>query len=109
MSRAAHASARASIVSHDLDGTRYVTASGEIDLSNAEALTAALEAPQLVVDMTKVTFLDSTALAVLVKARNFADSFELTVSRTVHRLLEITGLLGMLTPDDEIDSLPTTG
>ena len=109
MSRAEHASASASIVWHDLDGVRYVVASGEIDLSNAPDLSVALEAPELVVDMTKVTFLDSTGLATLVKAHNFADSFELTVSRTVRRLLEITGLQGMLTSDDEIGSLPTTG
>ncbi len=57
--------------------------------------------------MTKVTFLDSAGLTAVVKARNFADSFELTVSRTVRRLLEITGLLGMLTPDDEPDVLTT--
>ncbi len=108
MSRAELASASASIVWHDLDGVRYVIASGEIDVSNAPALAAALDAPRLVVDMTGVDFFDSTGLAALVQARESADSFELTASRIVRKLLEIAGLVGLLdSPGDESDRSPS--
>ena len=106
MSRAEHVSARASIVWHDLSGIRHVIATGEIDLTNAPELAAALDAPHLMVDLRRVTFLDSTGLAALVQARESAVSFELTASRIVRRLLEITGLLEVLdTAEDESDPL----
>ena len=108
MSRAEHVSGQASIVWHEQAGVRYVTAAGELDLSNSEALAAALNAPQLVVDMSKVDFLDSIGLMTLLKARQSASSFDLTVSRTVRKLLELSGLLGILSlSGDETGPTPT--
>ncbi len=108
MSRAEHVSAQASIVWHEQAGVRYVTAVGELDLSNSDALAAALNAPQLVVDMSKVDFLDSIGLVTLLKARQSASSFDLTVSRTVRKLIELSGLLGIMElAGDEADPTPT--
>ncbi len=108
MSKAEHVSGQASIVWHEQAEVRYVTVAGEIDLSNADALAAALDARQLVVDMTKVDFMDSIGLMTLLNARQSASRFDLTVSRTVRKLLDLSGLLGVLEVPDEIDPTPTS-
>jgi anti-sigma B factor antagonist len=57
------------------DGAIVVRLAGELDLYNAHTVRAALvesahrEPERLVVDLTEVQFVDSTALAVLVEAR----------------------------------------
>ena len=42
----------------EVDGTRFVT--GEVDLSVADTLAEALNGQRVLVDMTGVTFIDST-------------------------------------------------
>jgi anti-sigma B factor antagonist len=62
-------------VEHTADGV-VVTLAGELDLYNAEEVRAVLleccaaEPERLVVDLEAVTFIDSTALGVLIEARS---------------------------------------
>jgi anti-sigma B factor antagonist len=83
--------------------TAVVSASGEIDIINAEgfrdALLSALNAgaAHLVVDLTSVTFLDSAGVTALVRAARRATSTEaslrLAVSATsVLRVLNLVGI-----------------
>lgn len=87
-----------------------VHASGEIDILTSPTLLAALGTelrdPQhgngVVVDLTDVTFLDSTALGALVGARKLADSIGSTMiirlpEGDAVRTLELTGLSDYLT------------
>jgi anti-sigma B factor antagonist len=77
---------------------------GEIDLHSAPQLRAALlkagegEAPRLVVDLSEVTFIDSTGIGVLVGALKRAresggDVHFCGVQARVRRVFEITGLI----------------
>jgi anti-sigma B factor antagonist len=88
------------------DGRVVVNAAGEIDLYTAprfaEALEAAAEAaPSVVVDLTEVTFMDSTGLRCLLRARARAaeggGAISLTVATgsPVARLLDIAGVTEM--------------
>ncbi|WP_245607273.1 STAS domain-containing protein [Pseudonocardia spinosispora] len=93
------------------EGTRVLSATGEIDIISAPALRAALlpaleAAESVVLDMSGVNFLGSSGLAVLVEARDQAQrsSGELRLvcsSRIVLRALEATGLreLFEISPD----------
>ena len=84
-------------------GTRTVALAGELDLAVATKLWEALEplldgAPRcLVLDLSDVEFMDSTALSVLVRAhrRLMHDGGELVIRRpsdAAARILEVTGL-----------------
>ncbi len=84
-----------------------LTVAGEVDSSSAPALRAALEnalaggARELVVDLDRVTFLDSAGLCVLAATHRRADEegFALRVlasTRAVMRPLQITGLWQLL-------------
>jgi len=84
------------------DGAAIVRLGGELDLYNAtqvrEALTAAsTHSPErLVVDLSEVEFIDSTALGVLIEARSKLpnkQAFLLAAPRLeTRRALEISGL-----------------
>jgi anti-sigma B factor antagonist len=84
------------------DGAVVVRLAGELDLYNApevrEALrdAAAAGPPRLVVDLTEVSFIDSTALGALIDARRRLanrDAFLLaSPGRAVQRALEVSGL-----------------
>ena len=88
-------------IRESLEGGRLVMAlGGEIDLEVAPRLRAALEAhaeEDLVLDLSRVTFVDSTGFSALVhvlRQRRAAER-ELplrTPSRPVRRLLELSGL-----------------
>jgi anti-anti-sigma factor len=92
----------------DLDGeTQLVEASGELDLATAPDLGARLSSALdhgrifIVVDLTQVSFLDSTALNVLVAAHRRAEmaggAITLTgIAPNIHRILKITGLDSVL-------------
>lgn len=80
-----------------------VTASGEVDVFTAPGLDAAIDAEladgrtRLVIDLTGVTFLDSTGLGVLVKglkgAREAGGSLQLVVTtERIRKIFDITGL-----------------
>jgi anti-anti-sigma factor len=88
-----------------IDGTRSIlSASGEVDLDSAPKLTELGEVclanpavDTLEIDLSAVTFMDSSAIGSLVSLRNSAlaadKSLVLTgISGTVRKLLKITGL-----------------
>ncbi|MFI5906123.1 STAS domain-containing protein [Dactylosporangium sp. NPDC051541] len=84
------------------DGTVTVTASGELDMTSAPQLINVLRdaihahGPSRVdLDLTGVTFMDSTGLQVLVAANtDVGGGLRITgTSPAVHRLLQLTGVL----------------
>ncbi len=84
------------------DGATIVSLAGELDLYNAEHVRAALleacgeDTHMLVIDLADVTFIDSTALGVLIEARSrLADrnTFRLAApGLETRRALEVSGL-----------------
>jgi anti-sigma B factor antagonist len=84
------------------DGAVVVSLAGELDLYNAEEVRRALldtlaeGAELLVVDLAEVTFIDSTALGVLIEARSRLSDrrgFRLAApGLEVRRALEVSGL-----------------
>lgn len=89
------------------EGETLVTVSGELDLATAPTLRDTLvdlvgqRRPELLVlDLQGVTFMDSTAIGVIVgaKKRQTAGGGHFTVitNALVHRLLLLTGLDGFL-------------
>jgi stage II sporulation protein AA (anti-sigma F factor antagonist) len=90
----------------DQDGTTVVGVSGEVDLASSPDLTACLDQVDgvVVVDLSDVTFLDSSGMGALVAARKRlqADGGDLTVRAprdNVRGALEATGL-GVLIDDE---------
>ncbi|MGH2901275.1 MAG: STAS domain-containing protein [Solirubrobacteraceae bacterium] len=93
-----------SITEHAIDGARHVLAvRGEIDLFTApelkQVLAEAIEAgrTRIVVDLTDTTFLDSTALGVLIGAVKRLRSRDgalaiVNVDDNIAKTFEITGL-----------------
>jgi anti-sigma B factor antagonist len=85
--------------------TSVLAVEGELDLASAPSLKWALEDVQsnhshhVVVDMSHVTFIDSTALGVLVGAQRALDAgVRLAIAcseENVLRIFELTGLDGM--------------
>jgi anti-sigma B factor antagonist len=88
-------------VSHE-DGAIVVSLAGELDLYNAQTVRETLlkacdEAPErLIVDLSEVKFIDSTALGVLIEARSRMTSrraFRLAApGLETRRALEVSGL-----------------
>jgi anti-anti-sigma factor len=83
--------------------TAVVTASGEIDITNAEGLRDMLlsalnaGAAALVVDMTSTTFLDSAGVTALVRATRRATSTDATLRLAVAgpAVLRVLNLVGI--------------
>jgi anti-sigma B factor antagonist len=84
---------------------------GELDLLNASELRARIDveivsAQAVVVDLTKVTFVDSTGLGALIAARNDARRMgcalwvRLPFERAARMPFELTGLDELFTRDD---------
>lgn len=96
-------------------GARSIlTATGEVDVFTAPTLDEAItreftaERTQLVVDLSGVSFLDSTGLGVLVKglkgARDAGGSLDLVVSSDrIRRIFDITGLDASMRIFDTLD------
>ncbi|MFG1717250.1 STAS domain-containing protein [Micromonospora chalcea] len=82
------------------DGVRVLTAVGEIDMSNASSFAEALaeavrpEGEPLVVDLTKVEYLDSAGLAALFP---HTDRIALIAGPMLEPLLTISGLADLTT------------
>ena len=85
--------------------TVVVVASGEVDMESAPALSDAVDealthSRHLVMDLSAVTFLASCGLGVLATAANLVgNTGSVTVRnpiRSVHRVLEISGLINQL-------------
>jgi anti-sigma B factor antagonist len=104
---------RVKIENHD--GVPVVRAAGEVDVSTAPALRDELtsvpeSSKQVVVDLSDVTFLDSTGLGVLIAAmKRLRDSetggrLDLVVTRPqIHKVLEVTGLTSVFTVHTTLD------
>jgi anti-sigma B factor antagonist len=98
------APARATIQTRaDADGTPVVTVAGELDISNAHELQDAAAAvaqtdPERVVfELSGTRFMDSAALAVLLRLAAQVPSVHLrNPSAAVRRVVELTGLRGVL-------------
>jgi anti-sigma B factor antagonist len=100
------ADSRVTVQAARLEDVYVVTASGELDLCGADALRRELDrvhdagAVRLIVDLLRVTFLDSTALGVLVgaakrqRARGGRIVLAIDDPRTL-RVFEVTGLDGV--------------
>lgn len=91
--------------------TGVVSASGELDLGTVESFriqvagAVASDASRVVIDLRRVTFIDSTTLGVLVEAHNrlTARNRDLVIKTQqpiVLRLFEITGLATVLNIED---------
>jgi anti-sigma B factor antagonist len=101
------------------DGATVVALAGELDLYNAEDVRAALveacssEPSVLVVDLADVTFIDSTALGVLIEGRSrLADrsGFRLaSPGLETRRALEISGLDRHFAIFDSVDDALGSG
>ncbi|MGX6608212.1 STAS domain-containing protein [Micromonosporaceae bacterium Da 78-11] len=83
------------------DGAPVLTATGEIDMSNAEvfatALTGAVDEADgvpLLVDLTAVQYLDSAGLAALFVQ---ADHIQVLTGPLLAPLLDVSGLAGLTT------------
>ena len=97
-------------------GAVVVSLAGELDLYNAEELRNALgeatsSAPRrVVIDMTEVEFIDSTALGVLVEARSRLgpETFRLAAPQLgTRRTLQVSGLDRHLLVRDTVDDALT--
>lgn len=96
-----------------VDGVSVVTLAGELDLANAPALRELLQDEisahdlPVVLDLAAVSFMDSTALGVLVRVRRLlrAEDRALRVAcptGPILRLLTITGLVEALGVHDSL-------
>lgn len=102
------------ISDHEAGGVPVVAASGEIDVATAPPLRDRLQAlaasgqTTIVVDLLGVTFLDSTALGVLVGAlkrcRESGGDLPLVVTEPrILKVFEITGLMGVFPIFSSVD------
>jgi anti-sigma B factor antagonist len=85
------------------DGTPVVYLSGELDLTNAGQLSAAIDAAlgsypgRLVLDASGLTFIDSSGIVLLVSATQRVQEVQVRdPSPIVRRLIELTGLSKVL-------------
>lgn len=90
-----------------------VRLAGELDLYNADEIRNALNEviatspARVVVDLTDVDFLDSTALGVLIEARSKLGADELALAAPQHevrRTLQVSGLDRRLAVYDTVDA-----
>jgi anti-anti-sigma factor len=87
----------------DQSGAPIVILSGELDSSNAASLEAAVGSltagrpERLIFDLSALRFMDSAGIAVLIGATRKVDGVYLrNPSRIVRRVIEVTGLAGLL-------------
>ena len=100
------------------DGVLRLAIAGEVDISNADLLTDAItkliiagHVAELIIDLDRVTFLDSTGISSLVRGHNLAAAFGIAYLVTnphdmVHKVLDITGVLSLLTEQPQPSRLP---
>jgi anti-sigma B factor antagonist len=87
----------------DASGAPVIAVAGELDMSNAASLEAAVEIAvaarpeRLIFDLSDLRFMDSAGIAVLLGAVGKVESIELRdPSPPVRRVVELTGLEGVL-------------
>jgi anti-sigma B factor antagonist len=95
-----------------VDGSVVVRLAGELDLYNADEVRAALAEAiagspnRLVVDMSEVEFVDSTALGVLIEARTKVGKERLALAAPqldTRRTLQVSGLDRHLSVHDSVE------
>jgi anti-sigma B factor antagonist len=98
-----------SVSTHTVDGTLTVVIVGDIDLDSGARVEAEISAAAttpgvqtIIVDLSRVAFLDSAGIATLVHGRRRADKLQLgfqLVGATgmVRRVLDLTGVWDFLT------------
>ena len=99
------------------DGCAVLTASGTIDYLSAETLRVAIRqvtAPCVVLDLAAVTYVDSTALAVLITSDEFTRGRGARLrlagaGEQLIRLLQTTNLDRMLDVYDDVNAAVTSG
>lgn len=95
------------ITRRDANGTRIIALAGELDLSNFASLLKALEGwgefDRVVVDTTRLRFLDSSGLSTLIAAHRTMgpDRFRLIPGAATTRLLKITATEDLLGTGDD--------
>ena len=85
--------------------THMVSLEGELDMATAEGLfdwLIEVSGSKVVIDLSELSFMDSSGIAVMVQARNaLGDDVALTRPQpNVRRVFEVTGLSGWLTEWD---------
>lgn len=100
---------RVSIVHSAGRRQHVVTVTGEFDMSLAgmvrQRLGAHLEADEVILDLSQVTFIDSTGLGVIAQANRVLNSGEVKRLRVigdqppVFEVFEAAGMAGLLEPD----------
>ncbi len=98
------------VSSGEIDGLVMLTVSGELDLATAPSLMAAVTelasagGPPAVIDLSHVTFCDSSGLGALIAARQLLPAENSLVLRqpsaSVRKLLALTGMTRMFTIED---------
>jgi anti-sigma B factor antagonist len=100
------------------DGVLRLAITGEVDLATADLLTDAItnvitggHVAELIIDLDEVTFLDASGISSLIRGRNLAAAFDIAyhvanAHDMVHRVLDITGVLGRLAERLEPSWLP---
>jgi anti-sigma B factor antagonist len=96
----------ASSNSVDAQGDNLMTLRGELDMSSAGALRDNVEqlvaggCRKIVFDLDELSFMDSSGIAVLVfAANNIGDVRLINASSIIRRIIEATGLSGVLKLD----------
>jgi anti-sigma B factor antagonist len=108
------------LAEHKIGDIPVIAVTGELDLASTPALRELLEAhlaagsATIVVDLTAVTFLDSTALGVLVSAfkrcRELGGDLRLAITEPrILKLFTITGLHDMFSISPSGDPAPSGG
>jgi anti-anti-sigma factor len=100
---------RVSIVHSAGRRQHVVTVTGEFDMALAglvrQRLGAHLEADEVILDLSQVTFIDSTGLGVIAQANRILNSGEVKRLRVIGKhppvfeVFEAAGLAGLLEPD----------
>jgi anti-sigma B factor antagonist len=87
-------------VTADAEGRTIVCPTGDLDIATVGRLAAALsrcaDGSEVIVDLTGVTFMDSTTLSVLVEARRRCELSVVGAHGIAQRVLEVSGLEAML-------------
>ncbi len=92
------AGSRATVdASVDAPGTRVITIAGELDMSNVYSIEAEFASivasnPKVSSDFSALTFMDSSGIAMLLRAADRADGVALRPSPVVKRVIAATGL-----------------
>jgi anti-anti-sigma factor len=93
------------VVAGDVSGVPVVKLAGEVDISNVDAVRAAVvqvvsRAPgQLIFDLSGLTFMDSSGIAVLLQSAERVNVEVRNPSPVVRRIFECTGIADILHVD----------